>query len=72
MKKVRLEGEFDSINRRSIQNSKLYNTTYFPNNIKNITGIMITLVQLQFQNKVNLLDINLYNLPIYKKNYKGI
>ena len=65
LKKVKLEGEYDSI-KRSIQNSKLYNTTYFPNNIKyNWNNDYFGPINIPKQGQT--IDINLYNLPIYKR-----
>ena len=65
LKNVKLEGEYDSI-KRSIQNSKLYNTTYFPNNIKyNWNNDYFGPINIPKQGQT--IDINLYNLPIYKR-----
>ncbi len=65
LKKVELEGEYDSI-KRSIKNSKLYNTTYFPNNIKyNWNNDYFGPINIPKQGQT--IDINLFNLPIYKR-----
>ena len=65
LKKVELEGEYDSI-KRSIKNSRLYNTTYFPNNIKyNWNNDYFGPINIPKQGQT--IDINLYNLPIYKR-----
>ncbi len=65
LKKVELEGEYDSI-KRSIKNSKLYNTTYFPNNIKyNWNNDYFGPINIPRQGQT--IDINLFNLPIYKR-----
>jgi len=65
LKKVELEGEYDSI-KRSIKNNRLYNTTYFPNNIKyNWNNDYFGPINIPKQGQT--IDINLYNLPIYKR-----
>ena len=65
IKRLRLEGGFDSINRIT-QNTKTFNTTYFPNNIKfnwnNDNFGPITIPK-----EGQSLNINLDNLPIYKR-----
>ena len=65
LKKLEQEGGFDSIN-RLIQNTKLYNNTYFPNNIKfnwNNDNFGPIIIPKQGQ----AININLDNLPIYKR-----
>ncbi len=65
LKRAKLEGGFDSIN-RIIQNSKLYNTTYFPNNIKfNWNNDNYGPIKIPKQGES--VNINLDNLPIYKR-----
>ena len=65
LKKVELEGEYDSI-KRSIKNNRLYNTTYFPNNIKyNWNNDYFGPINIPKQGQT--IDISLYNLPIYKR-----
>ncbi len=65
IKRLKLEGEFDSINRIT-QNAKTFNTTYFPNNIKfnwnNDNFGPITIPK-----EGQSVNINLDNLPIYKR-----
>jgi len=65
LKKIELEGGFDSIN-RVIQNSKSYNTTYFPNNIKyNWNNDNFGPIDIPKEGQT--ITINLDNLPIYKR-----
>ncbi len=65
LKRAKLEGGFDSIS-RIIQNSKLYNTTYFPNNIKfNWNNDNYGPIKIPKQGES--VNINLDNLPIYKR-----
>jgi len=65
IKRLKLEGEFDSINRIT-QNAKTFNTTYFPNNIKfnwnNDNFGPITIPK-----EGQSVNISLDNLPIYKR-----
>ena len=65
IKRLKLEEGFDSINRIT-QNTKTFNTTYFPNNIKfnwnNDNFGPITIPK-----EGQSLNINLDNLPIYKR-----
>ena len=65
IKRLKLEGGFDSINRIT-QNTKTFNTTYFPNNIKfnwnNDNFGPITIPK-----EGQSVNINLDNLPIYKR-----
>ena len=65
LKNLEQKAGFDSIN-RLIQNTKLYNTNYFPNNIKfkwNNDNFGPIKIPKQGQS----VDINLNNLPIYKR-----
>ncbi len=65
IKRLELEGGFDSINRIT-QNTKTFNTTYFPNNIKfnwnNDNFGPITIPK-----EGQSVNISLDNLPIYKR-----
>ena len=65
IKRLNLEGGFDSINKIT-QNTKTFNTTYFPNNIKfnwnNDNFGPITIPK-----EGQSVNINLDNLPIYKR-----
>ena len=65
IKRLKLEGGFDSINRIT-QNTKTFNTTYFPNNIKfnwnNDNFGPITIPK-----EGQSVNISLDNLPIYKR-----
>ncbi len=65
IKILKLDGGFDSINRIT-QNTKTFNTTYFPNNIKfnwnNDNFGPITIPK-----EGQSVNINLDNLPIYKR-----
>ena len=65
IKRLNLEGGFDSINKIT-QNTKTFNTTYFPNNIKfnwnNDNFGPITIPK-----EGQSVSINLDNLPIYKR-----
>ena len=65
IKRLKLYGGFDSINRIT-QNTKTFNTTYFPNNIKfnwnNDNFGPITIPK-----EGQSVNINLDNLPIYKR-----
>ena len=65
IKRLKLDGGFDSINRIT-QNTKTFNTTYFPNNIKfnwnNDNFGPITIPK-----EGQSVNINLDNLPIYKR-----
>ena len=65
IKRLKLEGGFDSINKIT-QNIKTFNTTYFPNNIKfnwnNDNFGPITIPK-----EGQSVNINLDNLPIYKR-----
>mgnify|MGYP001303559630 FL=1 len=65
IKRLNLEGGFDSINRIT-QNTKTFNTTYFPNNIKfnwnNDNFGPITIPK-----EGQSVNISLDNLPIYKR-----
>ena len=65
IKRLQLEGGFDSINKIT-QNTKTFNTTYFPNNIKfnwnNDNFGPITIPK-----EGQSVNINLDNLPIYKR-----
>ena len=65
IKRLKLEGGFDSINRIT-QNTKIFNTTYFPNNIKfnwnNDNFGPITIPK-----EGQSVNISLDNLPIYKR-----
>ena len=65
IKRLKLEGGFDSINRIT-QDTKTFNTTYFPNNIKfnwnNDNFGPITIPK-----EGQSVNINLDNLPIYKR-----
>ena len=65
LKKVELEGGYDSIV-RLIQNSKSYNTIYFPNNI-NFNWNNDNFGPIQIPKEGLSININLDNLPIYKK-----
>ena len=65
LKKVELEGGYDSIV-RLIQNSKSYNTIYFPNNI-NFNWNNDNFGPIQIPKEGLSVNINLDNLPIYKK-----
>ena len=65
IKRLKLDGGFDSINRIT-QNTKTFNTTYFPNNIKfnwnNDNFGPITIPK-----EGQSVNISLDNLPIYKR-----
>ena len=65
IKRLKLEGGFDSINKIT-QNTKTFNTTYFPNNIKfnwnNDNFGPITIPK-----EGQSVNISLDNLPIYKR-----
>ena len=65
LKRAKLEGGFDSIN-RIIQNSKLYNTTYFPNNI-NFNWNNDNYGPIKIPKQGESVNISLDNLPIYKR-----
>ncbi len=65
LKDIEQKAGFDSIN-RLIQNTKLYNTNYFPNNIKfNWNNDNFGPIKIPKQGQS--VDINLNNLPIYKR-----
>ena len=65
LKNLEQKAGFDSIN-RLIQNTKLYNTNYFPNNIKfNWNNDNFGPIKIPKQGQS--VDINLNNLPIYKR-----
>ena len=65
LKDLEQKAGFDSIN-RLIQNTKLYNTNYFPNNIKfNWNNDNFGPIKIPKQGQS--VNINLDNLPIYKR-----
>ena len=65
LKNLEQKAGFDSIN-RLIQNTKLYNTNYFPNNIKfNWNNDNFGPIKIPKQGQS--VNINLDNLPIYKR-----
>mgnify|MGYP005829721193 FL=1 len=65
LKNLEQKAGFDSIN-RLIQNTKLYNTNYFPNNIKfNWNNDNFGPIKIPKQGQS--ININLDNLPIYKR-----
>ena len=65
IKRLKLEGGFDSINRIT-QNTKTFNTTYFPNNIKfNWNNDNFGPITIPKEGKS--VNISLDNLPIYKR-----
>ena len=65
LKDLEQKAGFDSIN-RLIQNTKLYNTNYFPNNIKfNWNNDNFGPIKIPKQGQS--VNINLNNLPIYKR-----
>ncbi len=65
IKRLQLEGGFDSINKIT-QNTKTFNTTYFPNNIKfNWNNDNFGPITIPKEGKS--VNISLDNLPIYKR-----